>query len=272
MHRPPAAPNAAQGPAAARSNCTSRSISGPATRIGHTAADQNGSLMPGGNGRPPVSAFIFSAQRLSALVRASSWAVTIRSSRISVSSGFSRLGRSTGLQPALGGERDPHQAAARLALDDRLFELGLRFGHLGLHACACFISPMKSIIALLRRRPRSAPLRLHRRFAARDGSRSPAAHRDDLRAGKARQHARDQADPPRARSGAPLLALRAVPSSVGCAARARRPTTIQRSPVHSCSLLHQQSARVPDAPPGASRIRSARARTGPDALRIRARS
>lgn len=53
-------------------------------KAGHdakTAANthQNGSLKPGGNGNPPVSAFIFSAMASSALARACMWAVRIRS-------------------------------------------------------------------------------------------------------------------------------------------------------------------------------------------------
>src|ERR671928_195326 len=49
-------------------------------------------LKPGGSGRPPVIACILSCISASALTRASLCAATIRSSRISLSSGLTRLG------------------------------------------------------------------------------------------------------------------------------------------------------------------------------------
>ena len=74
--------------------------------------------MPGGRFRPPVIACILSATSASALPRASFIAATIRSSRISTSSGLSSDGSMrTRLDVALAVDGDRDEAAAGGAVD-----------------------------------------------------------------------------------------------------------------------------------------------------------
>src|SRR5262244_3326593 len=107
-------------------------------------------FIPGGSGRPPATLCIFSCSSVSALRRASAWAATMRSSRISFSDGCRSV--SSILRPfisplpeSLTTTRPPPDVPSTSIWSSSACIASI----LDLSSAACFISPRKSAIAHL---------------------------------------------------------------------------------------------------------------------------
>src|SRR5437016_1180929 len=107
-------------------------------------------FIPGGSGRPPATLCIFSCSSVSALRRASVWAATMRSSRISFSDGCMSVSSIltpfiSPLPESLTVTRPPPDVPSTSIWSSSACIASI----LDLSSAACFISPRKSAIAHL---------------------------------------------------------------------------------------------------------------------------
>src|SRR5262252_8837795 len=163
-------------------------------------------FIPGGSGRPPATLFILSCSSVSALRRASAWAATMRSSRISFSDGCMSVSSilmpfTSPLPESLTVTRPPPEVPSTSIWSSSACIASI----LDLSSVACFIRPRKSAIAHLLPRAcaiglLSLKLGVGRKFRVLGIGRRHAprrscgalAHVYDLGPGKAREHGLNQ--------------------------------------------------------------------------------
>ena len=118
----------------------------PCSSARHNLGPRDRGSCPAAEASRPVTSFIFSATACSILLRASAWAATIRSSRISPSSSLRSEGSIFMPRMAPLPLNVTVTRRRRYALDFEIFEGGLHVGHLGLKLLRLLHKPPRSLI------------------------------------------------------------------------------------------------------------------------------
>src|SRR6516164_1696969 len=181
-------------------------------------------FIPGGSGRPPATLCIFSCSSVSALRRASVWAATMRSSRISFSDGCMSVSSiltpfTSPLPESLTVTRPPPDVPSTSIWSSSACIASI----LDLSSAACFISPRKSAIAHL-----SCAARVKLLLKDRRPLRPAARHGEVARRRQSRRH-RAQAPAPHPR-GPPAAVPVASPPCPCARPRSRHPESARAQP------------------------------------------